>query len=82
MHQGEPELLFEWQMQLPFDLKDVRMIAIDGNTIRFVLSNGHVEITVDSRTGADRQTFPTGSTPTPSRTNAQHIMFDDGIYGI
>ena len=56
------------------------MIAIDGNTIRFVLPNGHVEITVDSRTAADRQSLP--STPTPSRTNAKHIMFDDGIYGI
>lgn len=66
-------------MQLPFDLDDVRMISIDGNTIRFVLFNGHVEITVDSRS-VNRP--PTASTPTPSRTNAKHIMFDDGIYGI
>ena len=67
-------------MQLPFDLNDVRMISIDGSTIRFVLPTGHVEITVDSRTSGQRAPAP--STPTPSRTNPKHIMFDDGIFGI
>jgi hypothetical protein len=67
-------------MQLPFDLNDVRMIAMDGNAIRFVLPNGHVEITLDSRDAGPRSAAP--STPTPSRTNAKHIMFDDGIFGI
>jgi hypothetical protein len=56
------------------------MIAIDGDTIRFVLTNGHVEITVDSRHPGNLQS--TSSTAIPSRTNARHIMFDDGIYGI
>ena len=67
-------------MQLPFDLNDVRMIAIDGNTIRFVLPTGHVEISLDSRGDSPRP--PTPSAPIPSRTNAKHIMFEDGIYGI
>ncbi|MGZ8899457.1 MAG: hypothetical protein ACXW3Z_05115 [Limisphaerales bacterium] len=66
-------------MQIPFDLSDVRMIAINGNTIRFVLSNGHVEITVDSPNSGHRLATPS---PTLTRTNAPHIMFDDGIYGI
>lgn len=72
-------------MQLPFDLNDVRMIAIDGDTVRFILSNGHVEISI-SRHAAARQVTPSTpfapSIPTPSRTNAKHIMFEDGIYGI
>lgn len=67
-------------MQLPFDLKDVRMIAIDGDTIRFILTNGHVDVTMDSRDTTGRQSPPPSAIA--SRTNAKHIMFDDGIYGI
>ena len=66
-------------MQLPFNLKDVRMISIDGNKFRFVLANGFVEIVIDSLNPANR--LPTAG-PSVSRTDSKHIMFDDGIYGI
>ena len=66
-------------MQLPFNLKDVRMISIDGNTFRFVLTNGFVEIEIDSLNPVVRA--PTAA-PTASRTDSKHIMFDDGIFGI
>ena len=66
-------------MQLPFNLKDVRMVSIDGNKFRFVFASGYVEIVIDSLKPANRGP---AAAPTPSRTNAKHIMFDDGIYGI
>ena len=66
-------------MQLPFNLKDVRMISIDGNKFRFVLADGFVEVVIDSLAS---ETRAPSSTPTVSRTDAKHIMFDDGIYGI
>jgi hypothetical protein len=66
-------------MQLPFNLNDVRMISIDGPTIRFVLKNGHVEITLDSRKEMNRLQQPVNSGRIPP---SEHIMFDDGIYGI
>ena len=64
-------------MQLPFKLSDVRMISIDGNKYRFTLTNGFVEIVIDSL--KDRAP---AAAPTASRNDARHIMFDDGIYGI
>ncbi len=66
-------------MQLPFNLKDVRMISIDGNKFRFVLANGFVEIVVDTLNPTNR--VPAAA-PSASRMNPKHIMFDDGIYGI
>jgi hypothetical protein len=66
-------------MQLPFKLSDVRMISIEGNKYRFTLANGFVEIVIDSLNAATRAP---AAAPTPSRTNAKHIMFDDGIFGI
>ena len=66
-------------MQLPFNLSDVRMIFIEGNKYRFVLSNGFVEIVIDSLAPTHR---PPVSAPMASRTDPKHIMFDDGIYGI
>jgi hypothetical protein len=66
-------------MQLPFNLEDVRLISIEGQTIRLVLPTGHVEISLDSRKPLPRKPAPS---PTAGRTNSKHIMFDDGIYGI
>ena len=66
-------------MQLPFKLSDVRMISIDGNKYRFTLTNGFVEIVIDSLNPADRAH---AAASTASCTDARHIMFDDGIYGI
>ena len=66
-------------MQLPFNLEDVRLVSIDGDTVRFVLPHGHVEVKLDSRTPALRKA---PQSPTASRTEPGHIMFDDGIYGI
>ena len=67
-------------MQLPFNLKDVRMISIDGNKYRFVLANGFVEIEIDYLNHpASRASL---AAPFASRTDPKHIMFDDGIYGI
>jgi len=67
-------------MQLPFNLKDVRMISIDGNKFRFVLANGFVEIVIDSLDNPANRAPAAG--PSVSRTDSRHIMFDDGIYGI
>ena len=68
-------------MQLPFDLKDVRMISIDGNKYRFVLANGFVEIEIVIDSLAPAYRAPAAA-PTASRTDSKHIMFDDGIFGI
>jgi hypothetical protein len=65
-------------MQLPFDLNDVRMLAIDGNVIRFVLPAGHVEMAFNSREEA------TQALATPGKrelADHEHVMFEDGIYG-
>ena len=66
-------------MQFPFNLDDVRMISIDGDKFSFILPNGHVEIVIDS---SARKEHAGTNTPIVSRTNAAHIMFEDGIYGI
>jgi hypothetical protein len=63
-------------MQLPFDLDDVRMICVDGDTVRFVLPNGHVEVVMDSRKSLARNVEAVPPRP------AKHSFFDDGIYGI
>lgn len=63
-------------MQLPFDLNDVRLITLDGPVIRFILPAGHVEILLDTREAALR------GTPRSSGSAQQHVMFEDGIYGI
>ena len=55
------------------------MISIDGNKYRFTLTNGFVEIVIDSLKPADRAH---AAASTASCTDARHIMFDDGIYGI
>jgi hypothetical protein len=65
-------------MQLPFDLADVRMICLDGDKVRFVLPEGHVEIAIDSRGSLPRKA---GSHQSATRP-AKHNFFDDGIYGI
>jgi hypothetical protein len=63
-------------MQLPFDLDDVRMICVDGDKVRFVLPDGHVEVVMDSRKSLARNVEVA-----PARA-AKHNFFDDGIYGI
>ena len=67
-------------MQLPFNIQDVRLISIDGDTVKFVLANGFVQLKLDSRARAIAQAV--SSQPTPSRTEPKHIFFQDGIYGI
>ena len=66
-------------MELPFNLEDVRLVCVDGNKVRFVLPNGHVEVVTDARKSATRLTH---FSPTASRIEPKHIMFDDGIFGI
>ena len=63
-------------MQLPFNLDDVRMICVDGDKVRFVLPEGHVEVVLDSRKSLARNVQPASLRP------AKHSFFDDGIYGI
>ena len=65
-------------MQLPFDLDDVRMICVDGDQVRFVLPEGHVEVVIDSRK-SQPATFQGRRT---SSSQAKHTFFDDGIFGI
>jgi hypothetical protein len=65
-------------MQLPFDLADVRMICLDGDKVRFVLPDGHVEVAMDSRKSLSREAEPAQGEVRP----AKHNFFDDGIYGI
>jgi len=64
-------------MQLPFDLNDVRMICIDGDKVRFVLANGHVEVVMDSRKTLPRK-VEAGAV---AGRGGKHTFFDDGIYG-
>jgi hypothetical protein len=66
------------RMQIPFDLNDVRFISMDGNTIRFDLTNGHVEVTFDSREVMERVLQPRALALSATR----HAMYQDGIYGI
>ena len=63
-------------MQIPFNLDEVRMICIDGDKVRFVLPDGHVEVVMDSRKSLPRKVEPS------SARGAKHNFFDDGIYGI
>jgi hypothetical protein len=66
-------------MQFPFDLNDVRFISIDGNTVRFDLPSGHVEVTFDSREVMERVLLKRQ----PSRIAApSHVMYQDGLYGL
>lgn len=67
-------------MQLPFQLSDVRMVCIDGNKVRFVLSDGHFEVVLDSRHPA-YQKLPAQQSVT-NRPAPNHTLFDDGIFGI
>ena len=67
-------------MQLPFNLDDVRFISINGDTVKFVLANGFVEVKLDARARATAQA--SSAKPTVSRTDSKHIFFQDGIYGI
>ena len=66
-------------MQFPFKLEDVRLISIEGDTVRLVLPHGYVEVKLDARGKALRKV---ASEPMASRVEPKHIMFDDGIYGI
>jgi len=66
-------------MQLPFNLAEVRMVCIDGDRVRFVLPDGHIDVVINSRS---RKTNDSAGSPSVSRTHAAHIMFEDGIYGI
>lgn len=66
-------------MQLPFKLEDIRLISIDGDTVRVVLASGCVEIQYDGR----NPFRPNGtSAALKSRVEPGHSMFEDGIYGI
>jgi hypothetical protein len=65
-------------MQLPFNQDEVRFISIDGNTVRFDLRAGHVEVTFDSREVMER-VFRVKEQPSSDRN---HVMYDGGIFGI
>jgi len=52
------------------------MICVDGDKVRFVLPDGHVEVVMDSRKSLARNVEVA-----PARA-AKHNFFDDGIYGI
>lgn len=55
------------------------MIAIDGNTVRFALRHGYVELTFDSREVMERLLQGGSQSERAAKT---HAFFDDGIYGI
>jgi hypothetical protein len=67
------------RMQLPFSANDVRFVSIDGNTVRFDLQSGFVEVTFDSREAMARATSLQNPRPTHP---ARHVMYQDGIFGI
>jgi len=52
------------------------MICVDGDKVRFVLLDGHVEVVIDSRKSLARNGEAAPACP------AKHSFFDDGIYGI
>lgn len=56
------------------------MVCIDGNKVRFVLSDGHFEVVLDSRHPA-YQKLPAQQSVT-NRPAPNHTLFDDGIFGI
>jgi hypothetical protein len=64
-------------MHMPFNLNDVRFVSIDGNTVRFDLPTGHVEVTFDSTEVMQRILAPKSK-----GSNPRHQMYQDGIFGL
>jgi hypothetical protein len=64
-------------MQFPFDLSEVRMISIDGNTVRLDLPNGHFEVTFDSREVMERLLKRE-----EKAIGGRHVLYESGIYGL
>ena len=64
-------------MQIPFNSNDVRFVSIDGNTVRFELENGHIEITFESAEIMHRVLSRKAAA-----SGRRHEMYQDGIFGL